>query len=76
MLNVLNYEAMIITEGNRSWSFQKVLFNFLDDLEISPDFLDYFRALYSVLKTDKTLYCISAWNDNGLDQKIQKDPSK
>jgi len=57
VLNVLNYEAIIITE---------------DDLDISPDFFDYFQALYPLLKYDKTIWCISAWNDNGIDQKIER----
>ncbi|CAF4615259.1 unnamed protein product [Rotaria socialis] len=57
VLNTLNYEAIIITE---------------DDLEVSIDFLDYFQALYPLLKYDKTLWCISAWNDNGIDKKIDR----
>lgn len=57
VLNNLNYEAMIITE---------------DDLDVSPDFLDYFQALYPLLKIDKTIWCISAWNDNGIDEKIER----
>jgi hypothetical protein len=44
----------------------------LDDLEISPDFLDYFHALYPLMIQDKTIWCISAWNDNGIDQKIDR----
>jgi len=36
-----------------------------DDLEISPDFFEYFTATLPVLKADKTLWCVSAWNDNG-----------
>ncbi len=48
--HVLNYDTVLIVE---------------DDLDISPDFFEYFRALYPILITDPTLYCISAWNDNG-----------
>lgn len=44
----------------------------IDDLEVSPDFLDYFQALYSFMKHDKTVWCISAWNDNGINQKIDR----
>ena len=36
-----------------------------DDLEFAPDFLDYFRYTLPVLRKDKTLMCVSAWNDNG-----------
>lgn len=46
----LNYSTVIITE---------------DDLDIAPDFFEYFSATRHLLEIDKTLYCVSAWNDNG-----------
>ncbi|CAF4274398.1 unnamed protein product [Rotaria sp. Silwood2] len=58
VLNTLNYEAIIITE---------------DDLEVSPDFLDYFQTLYPLLVYDKSLWCISAWNDNGIEKRIARE---
>lgn len=36
-----------------------------DDLEVAPDFFEYFRALLPVLESDRSLWCVSAWNDNG-----------
>lgn len=36
-----------------------------DDLDVSPDFYEYFAATLPVLQNDKTLWCVSAWNDNG-----------
>ncbi|KAM3184128.1 hypothetical protein ACTXT7_008990 [Hymenolepis weldensis] len=36
-----------------------------DDLDVSPDFFEYFYALAPLLLEDKSLFCISAWNDNG-----------
>eukprot|EP00088_Acartia_fossae_P007455 TRINITY_DN13504_c0_g1_i6.p1 TRINITY_DN13504_c0_g1~~TRINITY_DN13504_c0_g1_i6.p1 ORF type:complete len:446 (+),score=71.52 TRINITY_DN13504_c0_g1_i6:169-1506(+) len=36
-----------------------------DDLEISPDFYQYFSATLPILRQDKSLWCVSAWNDNG-----------
>lgn len=36
-----------------------------DDLEIAPDFFEYFSATVPLLDIDPTLWCISAWNDNG-----------
>ncbi|XP_074605714.1 alpha-1,3-mannosyl-glycoprotein 2-beta-N-acetylglucosaminyltransferase-like [Brevipalpus obovatus] len=44
-----------------------------DDLDIAPDFFEYFRALYPVLKADPTLWCVSAWNDNGKQDLIADD---
>lgn len=34
-------------------------------MDISSDFFDYFLATRSLLEKDKTLLCVSAWNDNG-----------
>ncbi|XP_049606443.1 alpha-1,3-mannosyl-glycoprotein 2-beta-N-acetylglucosaminyltransferase b [Syngnathus scovelli] len=45
-----------------------------DDLEVAPDFFEYFRAMYPILRSDPTLWCVSAWNDNGRDALV--DPSK
>jgi len=36
-----------------------------DDLEIAPDFYEYFSATLPVLRADPSLWCVSAWNDNG-----------
>ena len=36
-----------------------------DDLEIAPDFFDYFLALRPVLHANSNLYCVSAFNDHG-----------
>jgi len=36
-----------------------------DDLEVAPDFYEYFEATLPILKADKNLWCVSAWNDNG-----------
>ncbi|KJE92893.1 alpha-1,3-mannosyl-glycoprotein 2-beta-N-acetylglucosaminyltransferase [Capsaspora owczarzaki ATCC 30864] len=36
-----------------------------DDLEISEDFFDYFAAGRQLMEQDETLWCVSAWNDNG-----------
>jgi alpha-1,3-mannosyl-glycoprotein beta-1,2-N-acetylglucosaminyltransferase len=38
---------------------------FPDDLDIAPDFFEYFLGTYPILKRDPTLWCVSAWNDNG-----------
>ncbi|ROT70981.1 Alpha-1,3-mannosyl-glycoprotein 2-beta-N-acetylglucosaminyltransferase [Penaeus vannamei] len=35
------------------------------DLDVAPDFYEYFSATYPILRSDPTLWCVSAWNDNG-----------
>lgn len=52
--------------------FQWVILN-EDDLNMSPDFLNYFEAMQKVLAKDKSLFCASAWNDNGKSNLINSD---
>ena len=47
--------------------------NCADDLEIAPDFFSYFEATLPLLRADPTLFCVSAWNDNGKESFIS-DP--
>ena len=37
-----------------------------DDMLFSPDLMDFFLAGYHVMRGDRTLWCVSAWNDNGF----------
>jgi alpha-1,3-mannosyl-glycoprotein beta-1,2-N-acetylglucosaminyltransferase len=41
-----------------------------DDLDIAPDFFDYFSSTRWLLDADKSLYCVSGWNDNGKENAI------
>ncbi|KAM9003806.1 alpha-1,3-mannosyl-glycoprotein 2-beta-N-acetylglucosaminyltransferase [Sarcophilus harrisii] len=41
-----------------------------DDLEVAPDFFEYFQATYPLLRADPSLWCVSAWNDNGKEQMV------
>lgn len=41
---------------------------------MAPDFFEYFRASLPLLKEDPSLWCVSAWNDNGKEGFV--DPSK
>lgn len=38
-----------------------------EDLDVSPDFFSYFSQTLYLLKEDPSLYCISAWNDQGYE---------
>jgi len=50
IFNVYNFSSSIIIE---------------DDLDVSSDLFSYFIATLPLLKNDPTLWCVSAWNDNG-----------
>lgn len=36
-----------------------------DDLNVAPDFYEYFLGTQPLLEKDPSLWCVSAWNDNG-----------
>ncbi|ESQ53067.1 hypothetical protein EUTSA_v10025208mg [Eutrema salsugineum] len=44
-----------------------------DDMEIAPDFFDYFEAAASLMDRDRTIMAASSWNDNGQKQFVH-DP--
>ncbi|RZC48603.1 hypothetical protein C5167_017027 [Papaver somniferum] len=45
-----------------------------DDMEIAPDFFEYFEAAAALLDSDKTIMAVSSWNDNGQKQYVH-DPN-
>ena len=55
------------------WALNEVFFKFgfqsaiviEDDLDIASDFFEYFLGTHHILNTDPSLWCVSAWNDNG-----------
>ncbi|CAN1304997.1 Alpha-1,3-mannosyl-glycoprotein 2-beta-N-acetylglucosaminyltransferase [Linum perenne] len=68
--------------GHYKWAldqlFYKHKFNRViileDDMEIAPDFFQYFEAAASLLDKDKSIMAVSSWNDNGQKQFVH-DPS-
>ncbi|KAK4741090.1 hypothetical protein SAY87_024678 [Trapa incisa] len=44
-----------------------------DDMEIAPDFFDYFEAAAALMEKDKSIMAVSSWNDNGQKQFVH-DP--
>ncbi|KAF4532879.1 hypothetical protein B566_EDAN001482 [Ephemera danica] len=45
-----------------------------EDLDVSPDFFSYFSQTKRLLEEDDSIYCISAWNDQGYEH-TSEDPS-
>jgi len=45
-----------------------------EDLDVSVDILSYFKQLLPVYENDESVYCISAWNDQGYDH-VCNDPA-
>lgn len=44
-----------------------------DDLDIAPDFYEYFKATKPLLDKDPSLWCVSAWNDNGKERMVKRN---
>lgn len=51
IFDVLHYPAVLVVE---------------EDMEVSPDFYEYFAAGFDLLNSNPDIMCVSAWNDNGL----------
>ncbi|CAI2347627.1 unnamed protein product [Caenorhabditis sp. 36 PRJEB53466] len=60
VFNEKHFSSVIITE---------------DDLDIAPDFFSYFSNTRHLLDVDPTLWCVSAWNDNGQPENIDRNAS-
>lgn len=45
-----------------------------EDLEVAPDFFSYFEAVALLLDQDPRLLAASAWNDNGMAERV-RDPA-
>lgn len=56
--NVYNFSTVAIIE---------------DDLDVSPDIYEYFAATLPQLQADPTLWCVSAWNDNGKPELVDRN---
>lgn len=46
---------------------------YADDLDVSPDIFEYFLGTLPLLQADPTLWCVSAWNDNGKINLVDKN---
>ena len=42
-----------------------------DDLLFSPDFYEYFQYVSPILEADKSVFTVSAWNDNGFKRRVK-----
>ncbi|XP_023316464.1 alpha-1,3-mannosyl-glycoprotein 2-beta-N-acetylglucosaminyltransferase isoform X2 [Trichogramma pretiosum] len=62
------------------WALNEIFFRFNfdtaivveDDLDVAPDFYEYFLGTHPILEADPSLWCVSAWNDNGKPELIDE----
>jgi hypothetical protein len=72
-----NLKAELRLPAHFKWTFDKVFWSFPqchkgmviieEDLEVSPDFLEYFELTAPVVENDPTLLTTSLWNDIGFE---------
>jgi alpha-1,3-mannosyl-glycoprotein beta-1,2-N-acetylglucosaminyltransferase len=76
VFETLNFGAVIITEGKNLHIDERVKkMRLEDDLDIAEDFFEYFGATRALLDSDRSLICVSAWNDNGKANLIDTNSS-
>lgn len=79
----MNVEAYVRISRHYKWAINKVFSHaqyeqviiIEDDMEIASDFYMYFKSTIPLLRTDDSLFAISAWNDNGI-HSLSVNPSK
>jgi alpha-1,3-mannosyl-glycoprotein beta-1,2-N-acetylglucosaminyltransferase len=64
---IASHYKWALTELFNKRSFSRVII-LEDDMEIAPDFFDYFEATSWLLEEDKSVVAVSSWNDNGQRQ--------
>ncbi|KAK3914406.1 Protein O-linked-mannose beta-1,2-N-acetylglucosaminyltransferase 1 [Frankliniella fusca] len=69
-----HYKAALTATFNLFPSAQHVII-VEEDLDVSPDFFSYFSQTLRLLDEDPSLYCISAWNDQGYEH-TSDDPTR
>ncbi|KAJ8669847.1 hypothetical protein QAD02_001106 [Eretmocerus hayati] len=77
------YKGYFKIARHYKWALDEIFFKFKfnsviiveDDLDVSPDFYEYFSGTLPILNADPSLWCVSAWNDNGKPELIDlKNP--
>ncbi|XP_046860055.1 protein O-linked-mannose beta-1,2-N-acetylglucosaminyltransferase 1-like [Xenia sp. Carnegie-2017] len=56
-----------LTETFNAYPNARYMIILEEDLDVSVDIFSYFNQLLPLMDTDESLYCISAWNDQGYD---------
>lgn len=64
-----HYKASLTTTFNL-YPDAKFMIILEEDLDVSPDIFWYFYQLLPLLEEDQSLYCVSAWNDQGYEHTV------
>jgi len=69
------YKVGGLIPSAKEGGFQRVVI-LEEDIEIAPDFFEFFTAVTPVVDRDKNVLCASAWNDNGFKRLLHPDVSQ
>ena len=69
-----HYRASLTATFN-IWPSAKYAIVLEEDLDVSPDFFSYFSQTLRLLEEDPSVYCVSAWNDQGYEH-TAADPAR
>jgi len=65
-----HYRRALTTVMSDIYSSSDYVIVIEDDLQISPDFFFYMAHVLPIFKMDSQIYCVSAWNDHGMEHAI------
>eukprot|EP01065_Artemidia_motanka_P038643 TRINITY_DN47495_c0_g1_i1.p1 TRINITY_DN47495_c0_g1~~TRINITY_DN47495_c0_g1_i1.p1 ORF type:complete len:512 (+),score=111.17 TRINITY_DN47495_c0_g1_i1:80-1615(+) len=74
----LHFESYYAIAHHYGWAMKEIfsvpvykrLIVLEEDLEIATDFFQYMSAMSPLLDEDESLFCVSAWNDNGKSELV------
>jgi len=64
-LKIAGHFQFVLSKAFDENQFEHAIF-LEDDLLLAPDFLYFFRSTAWLLREDPSLFCVSAWHDNGF----------
>ena len=65
---IATHFAFTINEAFAYYENSPAIIILEDDLRPSPDFLEYFLLIGALSESDDSIWCVSAWNDNGFQE--------
>lgn len=68
-----HYKSSLTTTFDRLFPEAKFAIIFEEDLDIAPDIMVFFNQTLGLLQKDPSLYCSSAWNDQGYQHSTGDD---
>jgi alpha-1,3-mannosyl-glycoprotein beta-1,2-N-acetylglucosaminyltransferase len=65
--------SSVFSSGSGSGTAVKRVIILEEDLQIAPDFFEFFASTVNILDEDSSLLGVSAWNDNGMSKLVRDE---